>query len=938
MWLSCEPADNAATHLVGGIAAALDMPPESELERILDHVWADAPSSVCFVFDDVHEIAPASEGAIVLRRLIDDLPGNGHVLLASRDSVPVPIARLAASDQLVRVREADLVFDEAELAAFASSREVEPGVLGSCGGWPALAELAANAGADLVVDYLWEEVLARIGPERSRLLAMLAVAGPADDDVVSSLAGRATSVREAVASVPLVQRAAGGWVELHPLWGPPLRHLLSEGEADVARRRAASVHRQARRLDVAAELLVEAADWTSLLSLMRDAAVDLGPVGGLIRWHRSLPMTIRDDPAALFAKGLEARGRWPADSLAHFAASAAGFRAAGDVEGETTALLHESSARLWAYDRVGLSALFGRIGDLAASGCRRAVALEAVNRAGAAYDHGDADGVLSALAAVEEDLPAEWPVDLWFVSGAHRRNGDLGRATEALDRAAERAPFDDDPQLEMARARIDWLRGEVDHVRRVLASARTYYEPRDRHLLTEAVLELASKVAWLGESTAAAELLATLTPEDAPGGLMGTLQLIAETALAVGAGDEERAAVLLRESSYAAPGRPRSWYWTDRAALALPYVLVPEARDAWAAEVSAIVHQPGLVLARALVMARQGDRAFVGGLVWPAAGVVRVHLPRRWAVELAAAGLAMGNPAPDDLLDAIGPPARADLRAVIDGATSRSARVAVAAEALLDRVPAAPSHRVRVGVLGPLEVWSDGQVVRHPHLRRQRVRELLCLLVSRGRVRREEVADELWPELADPARNLRTTLNYLQKVLEPDREEGEPPYFLRAEGAWLSLTGGDHLEVDVWKLAACLDSAEAAERVGDPAGALECYRAVLPLWRGEPYADAVEGSWLLAERSRLCACYTAAALRAGELLLAAGDSDAARSAGHHALHADPSGEPGHQLVIRTHLADGNLAGATRAVQECRSALADLGLEPHSTTTDLIAAR
>src|SRR6185503_2229865 len=120
-----------------------------------DAVWSHAPDVVCLVLDDVHEIPMGSSGAELLARLITDLPGNGHIVLASRASVPLPTARLAANGQLVRIDEKELAFDDAELAAFASARGIDAALLASASGWPALAELTASAGADLVLPYLW---------------------------------------------------------------------------------------------------------------------------------------------------------------------------------------------------------------------------------------------------------------------------------------------------------------------------------------------------------------------------------------------------------------------------------------------------------------------------------------------------------------------------------------------------------------------------------------------------------------------------------------------------------------------------------------------------------------------------------------------------------------------------------------------------------------
>src|SRR5690606_4949590 len=153
-------------------------------------------------------------------------------------------------------------------------------------------------------------------------------------------------------------------------------------------------------------------------------------------------------------------------------------------------------------------------------------------------------------------------------------------------------------------------------------------------------------------------------------------------------------------------------------------------------------------------------------------------------------------------------------------------------------MPAVPAYRLAVSVLGPLELRRDGTVVEHADLHRRRVRELLCYLVAEPRRRREEAAEALWPELPDPRHNLRVTLNYLQRVLQPERDRDEPPFFVRTQGEWLTLGGGEHLDVDAWRLDARLDAADQAERRSDPAAALAAYRSALPAWRGEPYADA----------------------------------------------------------------------------------------------------
>ncbi len=86
-----------------------------------------------------------------------------------------------------------------------------------------------------------------------------------------------------------------------------------------------------------------------------------------------------------------------------------------------------------------------------------------------------------------------------------------------------------------------------------------------RFLATETTLELAGKMAWLGDIELAKELLDTVGRQDHEplGALARILQLIARAAVAVGEGEELRATELLRNDELTALGHPESWYWRE---------------------------------------------------------------------------------------------------------------------------------------------------------------------------------------------------------------------------------------------------------------------------------------------------------------------------------------------------------------------------------------
>jgi DNA-binding SARP family transcriptional activator len=868
------------------------------------------------VFDDVHEIPAGCSGAALLEQLVRELPANAHVVLASRDRATVPLARLRAAGEVVVIDEGDLVFDPEETAAFAEARGVAPELLGATGGWPALAELTATAGGTWTLDYLREEVLSGIGPDRAQLLTAFAIAGGGDDEVMSAVAGREVTVEEVVRDIPLVTRSADGWTVVHPLWLPALRRLLDTDEARAARRAAADVHLRHGRYSLAFDLLVEAEEWDAALEVIRAAErTSVEPIGrteaerpqahDFARWAGGMPRDLAEEPAVLLASAIGAQPSAPLVAAERFRRCAAGFEAAGDVDGELAAISREGVIRMWLNDVVGLITLQARVAELAQTGSPRARSLAAVGMATVAHVAGDSQGVFDALRDAGDEGVHWAPSVQWLRSVAHRRTGDLEAAHEALTLISEGLGLAE-PQLEVAGLRIRWLEGEVDVVADgALAHHTAISSSGDLFLVREAALEAAARLAWLGDTEQATELLAS-SPSlpDVPSVLADVLRAIAEAAVAVEAGDEDRAAGILTIAleGPAAIGQPESWYWYDRAAVALVHVLAPETRAVWSSLPLAPSLAVGRELAEALEAAREGDRSKVAALVWPPDGVLRAHLPRRWVGELLEAGRLAGRPPPTDI-------------------AVRPARTASEAE-------------LSIVACGPLTIHRAGRLVESTDLRRTRVRELLCYLVAHRRARREVIAEELWPESADAAHNLRVTLNYLLRALEPDRERHQRPSFVQVDGGWLGLVGDDRLEVDLWKMEVLLDHAAQAERQGDEGEAIEHYRALLPLWAGEPLADVPYALWAEPIRFRLRAAYATAAIRAADLLLALDAAGEAGRAARHALTADPGSEPAFRVLARTHLALGDASGARAVLARCQEVLGDLGLEPGEETRGL----
>jgi LuxR family maltose regulon positive regulatory protein len=178
--------------MLARLRSAEPVPPDEVLTTVLNEV-AELPHDIVLVLDDFHVIdSEEVDQAIVL--LIEHLPPQLHVVIATREDPRMPLARWRAGGVLSELRAADLRFTLAETTEFLSAvmrLDLRPEDVASLEarteGWIAGLQLAglhlqgrtdpaeavrSFAGSHrFVFDYLVEEVLAHLTePERRFLL------------------------------------------------------------------------------------------------------------------------------------------------------------------------------------------------------------------------------------------------------------------------------------------------------------------------------------------------------------------------------------------------------------------------------------------------------------------------------------------------------------------------------------------------------------------------------------------------------------------------------------------------------------------------------------------------------------------------------------------------------------------------------------------------
>jgi DNA-binding SARP family transcriptional activator len=930
-WLACCAEQVAGSLLAEGLCLTMGIASPGNLDgavdKIVEAMWHRSPTEVTLVVDDVHGITDS--GAELLAKLIAALPQNGHLVLSGRQVPAVALARDEVQGRVRRLDESELLFTDQELAEFAQQRNVSTEQLTGSGGWPALTELAASAGPRIEATYLWEEVLQSIPPSRRRDLALLALVGHVDDDLASAVLGRDIDVAALTADLPLVATTASGGLQIHRLWQPYLAKVVDDAEVAEARRRAGLALAQAGDVASAVPLLADAGAWTDVTNVVADV---LGaahpPVAGdvVASWLGCLPEELAGGPLARLLAAVTGVQHDPHAAMRDLQAAADAFREEGNLAGELACMAQAGQMAWWSEDPLLLFGLAARLFEIEALGFEEARPLACLGRALIADLSADCEQVLAELDSIPPGSmrgTGRGLVD-WLRSTSFNHLGRPAEALEAADAAWAHASPLLAPVTEGARAEALWHLGQIDEALRELPAIvdrQVATGVRDSTALVAAGACLAFAAAGQPVEAAAYLDLARRSAVSPDLPLIDVNLAVSEAAVAIAQGDEATAArvieAYLERSASFGTGLAA---FAQRRCLSVWYVLAPSTRDEWDKANLGPGFAKARDLSRALVAMR--DNGELPALL-PAPEEVRAAMPLNWVSELALARIAAGGQDGWHLLEAVWPQAQSEVRRHAEAADTPLARPARTA---LARLPVPPPGRLELHLLGPIELWRDGEPVEIPEWRRQRVRSLLAHLVLHRPVHRERLAADLWPTLDAGAqsRNLRVTLTHLLRVLEPERGERDASFLVRPQGYGLMLHGGEWFDTDVWKFDALWERATEADNDGIPSVALEAMCDAVALWRDDP-SELAGDEWALpdVEERRLRLVQMAA--RAGELLLARDDPEAARRKAEAALSCDPWCERAHHVVVAAHLAGGFHRAARDALQRYSEVLVELGM-------------
>ena len=347
VWLSLEREDNDLVRFLTYVIAALQTLDQeigrtslallqssslAKVEPMLALLINDLVSvqlpSFALVLDDYHVIEdPAIHRALIF--IVEHLPEQMHLIIATRSDPPLPLARLRGRGQLCEVRATDLRFATEEVEAFLhevmhldlSAGEVAI-LQDRTEGWIAGIQLAAlslrgrtdfssfltdfSGSHRFVLDYLSEEVYLQQTVEVQSFLLHTCIldrlSGPLCDAVTEEAGGQA--MLEAVEHANLFLISLDderGWYRYHHLFAEVLRGRLQQTQPDLLpelHRRASWWYEQHDFLDEAIEHALAGADYPAAARLIeqvaRAALRSRGASSILLRWIEALPKTWLD--------------------------------------------------------------------------------------------------------------------------------------------------------------------------------------------------------------------------------------------------------------------------------------------------------------------------------------------------------------------------------------------------------------------------------------------------------------------------------------------------------------------------------------------------------------------------------------------------------------------------------------------------------------------
>ncbi|KZE38635.1 hypothetical protein AV656_06935 [Bhargavaea cecembensis] len=244
-----------------------------------------------------------------------------------------------------------------------------------------------------------------------------------------------------------------------------------------------------------------------------------------------------------------------------------------------------------------------------------------------------------------------------------------------------------------------------------------------------------------------------------------------------------------------------------------------------------------------------------------------------------------------------------------------------------------PAYSLFVRLSGPFILYRDGREVPDREWKRDKSKELLAYLcLNRDRyIPKEELLQALWPEADEKSadRDFKVALNALLKVLEPERNAREEPFFISRRKTMYRLNPESRLVTDAELFRKYAESGIRERRAED---AKEKLQKALNRYGGTLFAEKPATDWIRTEREAHARLQMNVMERMAQTCTRLEEYDEVIKWAEKLLEADETREEAYRLLIYANYRLGRRFRAIRWYETCRDIFdRELGIEPMEST-------
>lgn len=238
-----------------------------------------------------------------------------------------------------------------------------------------------------------------------------------------------------------------------------------------------------------------------------------------------------------------------------------------------------------------------------------------------------------------------------------------------------------------------------------------------------------------------------------------------------------------------------------------------------------------------------------------------------------------------------------------------------------------PAAQLIIKGLGNTAVSVNGKELTPSDWQTQSVRELFFFFLSQSRpLTKEQVAEQFWSELDDPA---KVRLRFKNEMYRLRRAAGNE--VIRFDDQYYSFNRSLNYEYDVEAFESYVARAKSAKTNAEM---ISFYRKAVELMDG-PYLDDIYYDWVIADRQRLNQMYLLALDALAELYQKEAKLDEALSMCQRAIAYQSFHEPAYRNSMQIHHRLGDRPAVINIYEACKTALRKhLSLPPSRETEEL----